>query len=134
MNRYAKLVLTTCLAVVLGSIARPGAGQPPPTRRELMRTKLEASQKILEGLTLEDYALIGKGAKALRALSQASEWEVPTIPNAVEYVVYTAEFQRLTEELTRKARDKNIDGATLAFFKLTTSCVNCHKYVRSFAH
>ena len=96
-----------------------------------MRTKLEASREILEGLTLEDYALITKGAKALRALSRASEWEVPTIPNADEYVIYTGEFQRLTEELSRKAKDKNIDGATLAYFRLTSSCVNCHKYVRS---
>jgi hypothetical protein len=96
-----------------------------------MRTKLEASREILEGLTLEDYALVTKGARALKALSRAAEWEVPTIPNADEYVTQTAEFQRLADELTAKARDKNLDGATLAYFKLTTTCVNCHKYVRS---
>ncbi len=133
MNSFAKSGLLVCLVVATGLIANQGAAQAPPTRRELMRTKLEAAQKILEGLTLEDYTLITKGAKALRAMSQASEWEVPTIPNADEYVVYTGEFQRLTDELSRKAKDKNIDGATLAYLRLTTSCVNCHKYVRSFA-
>jgi hypothetical protein len=134
MNRPVKFGLLACLAVVTGLIAGEGVGQTPPNRRDMMRTKLEASKQILEGLTLEDYTLITRGAKALKTLSQAAEWEVPTIPNADEYVIYTGEFQRLADELTRKAKDRNIDGATLAYIKLTTSCVNCHKYVRSFAH
>jgi hypothetical protein len=133
MKRSTRFGLLTCLIVVTELIASQGAGQTPPTRRELMRTKLEAAQQILEGLTLEDYALITKGAKALKSISKASAWEVPTIPNADDYITYTAEFQRLTDELSRKAKDKNIDGATLVYFRLTTSCVNCHKYVRSLA-
>ena len=106
----------------------------PPTRREFMRQKLEFSKQILEGLTTENYEFLGKDAKALRRLSQAAEWEVPTIPNATEYVTYTAEFQRLCDELALKAKDKNIDGATLAYLKITMNCVNCHKYVRFAAH
>ena len=129
MNRTAKLGVLAVLAFGAASVC----GQTPPTRREFMRTKLESSRKILEGLTLEDYDLIAKGAKELKALSRAAEWEVPTIPNADDYVVYTGEFQRLADELSRKAREKNLDGATLAYFRLTTSCVNCHKYVRSVA-
>lgn len=131
MKCSPKCVFLTCMVLGAGMTAGEGAGQTPTTRRDLMRTKLEASREILEGLTLEDYSLITKGAKALKALSRASVWEVPTIPNAEEYVILTAEFQRLTDELSRKARDKNLDGATLAYFKLTSSCVNCHKYVRS---
>ena len=131
MNRFTKLGLLACLAIATGLVARPGTAQTPPTRRELMRTKLQFSEKILEGLTLEDYNLIAKGARSLKRLSEASEWEVPTIPNADQFIVYTSEFQRLTDELAQKAKDKNIDGATLAYFRLTSSCVNCHKYVRS---
>jgi hypothetical protein len=74
--------------------------------------------------------MIEKGAKAMKKLSQAAEWEVPTIPSVPEYIVFTSEFQRLADEVAQKARDKNIDGATLAYVKLTMSCVNCHKYVR----
>jgi hypothetical protein len=66
-------------------------------------------------------------------LSEAAEWEVPTIPNASEYIVFTSEFQRLTDELVQKAREKNMDGATLAYLRLTMNCVNCHKYVRQTA-
>src|SRR5262245_60865018 len=98
MRRSAKFGLLACLALGAGLIATPGAGQTPPTRRALMRTKLESSREILEGLTLEDYALVTKGARVLKSLSRAAEWEVPTIPNAEEYVTQTAEFQRLADE------------------------------------
>jgi hypothetical protein len=105
--------------------------KPPPTRRDFMRQKLEFSKQILEGLTVENYDTIGKNSRALRQLSLAAQWEVPTIPSANEYIVFTGEFQRLCEELNAKAKEKNIDGATLAYLRLTMSCVNCHKYVRS---
>jgi len=63
-------------------------------------------------------------------LSQAAEWEVPMIPNATDYVALTSEFQRNTDELVKAAKQGNIDGATLAYVKLTMNCVQCHKYVR----
>lgn len=103
----------------------------PHSRAEFMRMKLDYSKKILEGLTIEDYTMILKSAQALKKLSQAAEWEVPTIPNAGEYIVFTSEFQRLCDDLGKKAKDSNIDGATLTYLRLTMNCVNCHKYVRS---
>jgi hypothetical protein len=116
----------------LAEFARANAvqEQKPHTRAEFMRMKLDFSKKVLEGLTLEDYDAIIKSAKALKRLSEAAEWEVPTIPNASDYVVFTTEFQRLADEMAQKAKDKNIDGATLAYLRLTMNCVNCHKYVR----
>jgi hypothetical protein len=129
----------TIKGIVFGSVglafsiaawaAQPG-DQRTRSRAEFMRLKLDFSKKVLEGLALEDYAMISKNAKALKRLSEAAEWEVPTIPNATDYVVFTTEFQRLTDEMDRKARDKNIDGATLSYLRLTMNCVNCHKYVR----
>lgn len=95
-----------------------------------MRQKLEYSKNVLEGLSLEQYDLIEKNAKALKLLSQAAEWEVPMIPNATDYVAMTAEFQRYADELARCAKQSNIDGATLAYVKLTMNCVQCHKFVR----
>lgn len=133
MTRLSKTAGGAALALALAAALAPalrGQEKPPPTRREFMRQKLEFSKQVLEGLTVENYQTISKGARALRQLSMASEWEVPTIPNANEYVVFTGEFQRLCEELSTKAKEKNIDGATLAYLRLTMSCVNCHKYVR----
>jgi hypothetical protein len=123
------------VVVALGLLTLAQSGlrseeQQPPDRRAFMRQKLEFSKLVLEGLTLENYDMIGKNSRALRTLSMASLWEVPTIPNAEEYVTFTGEFQRLCDDLSKNAKDKNIDGATLAYLRLTMSCVNCHKYVR----
>jgi hypothetical protein len=104
--------------------------QEKQTRSEFMRRKLEFSKNVLEGLSLEQYPMIEKNAKALKVLSQAAEWEVPMIPNATDYVALTSEFQRYTDELVKAAKQGNIDGATLAYVKLTMNCVQCHKYVR----
>ena len=104
--------------------------QRKQTRSEFMRRKLEFSKNVLEGLSLEQYPMIEKNAKALKVLSQAAEWEVPMIPNATDYVALTSEFQRYTDDLVKAAKQGNIEGATLAYVKLTMNCVQCHKYVR----
>jgi hypothetical protein len=121
------LVLPAFCAV---TVAVAGGGQRPTSRAEFMRMKLEFSKHVLEGLALENYDAISKNAKALKRLSEAAEWEVPTIPNATDYVAFTSEFQRQCDELVQKAKDRNIDGATLAYLSLTMNCVKCHKYVR----
>src|SRR4029077_6797364 len=101
------------------------------SRSDFMRQKLEFSKNVLEGLSLEDYPMIEKNAKSLKRLSQAAEWEVPTIPNATDYVALTTEFQRYADDLIRHARQSNIDGATRAYVKLTMTCVKCQKSARS---
>ena len=124
-------MLTLAGLSLAAALAATKAGQDEPrSRGEFMRQKLVFSKNLLEGLSLEDYRMTVKNAKALRRLSEAAEWEVPTIPNATDYVVFTREFQQLTDEMARKAKEKNIDGATLAYLRLTLNCVNCHKYVR----
>jgi len=100
------------------------------SRREFMRQKLEFSKDVLEGLSLEQFASIERSAKALKKLSEAAEWEVPTIPNATDYVALTTEFQRSCDDLLKQAKARNIDGATLSYLKLTMTCVQCHKFVR----
>jgi hypothetical protein len=133
-NRKRAALGLAGLALAVSVLAvRAQEPKRPATRADFMHLKLEYSKKVLEGLTLENYETIVKNARALKRLSEAAEWEVPTIPNAGEYVVFTSEFQRLTDELAKKGREKNIDGATLAYLRLTMNCVNCHKYVRQLA-
>jgi hypothetical protein len=126
------LAVLAILGLALGTmLATSRAGQEQKrSRSEFMRQKLEFSKSVLEGLSLEQYAMIEKNARSLKLLSQAAEWEVPTIPNATDYVAMTTEFQRYADELVKNARHQNIDGATLAYLKLTMNCVQCHKYVR----
>jgi hypothetical protein len=92
-----------------------------------MRQKLDRSQKVLEGLTLEDYALVAENARALRELSEDTRWRVS--PN-VNYLRMSAEFRDLADEIAQKAIQKSLDGATLAFVRMTLSCVKCHEYTR----
>lgn len=128
---FAMFAATMFFALLAGISATRGFGQPKPTRADFMRQKLEFSKKVLEGLALEDYDAIAKNARALKRLSEAAEWEVPTIPNANEYIALTTEFQKAADDMRQKAKDKNIDGATLAYLRLTMNCVNCHRFVRA---
>ena len=41
-----------------------------------MRAKLAHSSEVLEGLALEDFDMIGRGAQELSLASQASSWQV----------------------------------------------------------
>jgi hypothetical protein len=133
MWRLALAILgVTFAGAVTTTAVAPGraAGQEKRTRGEFMRQKLEFAKNVLEGLSLEQLPAVEKNARALKKLSEAAEWEVPTIPNATDYVALTTEFQRYADDLARNARQGNIDGATLAYVKLTMNCVQCHKYVR----
>jgi hypothetical protein len=128
-------LLCLCLAILTLAIfllhaARANQPTPKRTRAEFMRQKLGFAKDALEGLALEQFAMIEKSGKALKRLSEAAEWEVGTIPDFTDYVAMTTEFQRYADDLVKQAKQKNIDGATLAYLKLTTSCVQCHKFVR----
>lgn len=128
---FVRLVLLVLLVVAGARLM--GGEQKPATRGEFMKQKLELSKGILEGLTIEDYSTISKNAKALKTLSTQAEWNVGVVPNAADYIAFTSEFQKISDELARKAKEKNLDGATLAYLRLTMNCVQCHKYVREFA-
>jgi hypothetical protein len=131
-NRIVLGLASFALVTVIFMTVR-GAEQPTRTRAEFMRLKLDYSKNLLEGITLENFDAIIKNARALKRLSEAAEWEVPTIPDASSYIAFTSEFQQIADELVLKAKDKNIDGAALGYFRLTMNCVKCHKYVRLIA-
>jgi hypothetical protein len=127
--------LLACLGLAVAAAFLPishGQDAPRPNKRsEFMRLKLEFSKNVLEGLAREDYPLIARNARDLKALSLAAEWEAPEIPHVEEYLPHTTDFQRSADDLMKKARERNLDGATLAFTRMTMNCVDCHKYVRS---
>ena len=93
-----------------------------------MREKLDHAQSVLEGITLENFDLIAGNAAKLAALSQEAGWHASDTP---EYAQHSAIFRRNVEALKRAARERNLDGATLAYTKMTFNCVECHKYLRN---
>ena len=94
---------------------------------DFMRAKLGHSQRVLEGLSLEDYDLIARGAQELALASQASSWQVL---QTEEYARQSSEFRRSCDSLRNAAKAKNLDGAALAWMEVTMKCIQCHKYVR----
>ena len=98
-----------------GRPGRPGDHKASPTRgRNSCGSSSNIPRRSSRALRwrIREYFT---NAKALKRLSEAAEWESPSIPNATEYIVFTTEFQRVADDLLKKAKDKNIDGATLAY-------------------
>ena len=122
------LLFWTALAIacVIMAVRLFGQGDRVTTK-EFMREKLEHSQNILKALTEEDYFTIGKDAKRLSAMTQEASWQAFQNP---DYAQFSIAFRRQANTLTKAAGDKNIDAATLAYVRLTMSCIDCHKFVR----
>jgi len=95
--------------------------------KELMQQKLKHSQKVLEGVATGNFDEIAKHADELIILSKEAEWKVVKTPR---YEMYSNDFRRNAEALAQNAKEKNLDGAALAYVDLTLNCVKCHKYVR----
>jgi cytochrome c556 len=128
MMKIARVpVVAVSLVLVLGMLVGIGQPEQPNDVGAFMRLKLDHSQEVLEGLSLEDFDQIAKNAQDISLLSQAASWQVLQTP---EYLEQSTEFRRTADALTRAAQEKNLDGAALAYVAMTMKCVSCHKYVR----
>lgn len=119
-------VLLVCLFGTYNPSATMAQGKGKQVSK-LMAEKLANSQKLLEGIAMADFNKIERSAEQLIELTKTEEWLMHKAPR---YEMHTNEFRRAAETLVRKAKDKNIDGTTLAFFDMTMSCVRCHQHVR----
>ena len=122
--------LPAAAAVIAGLLvwlAARSEAQDAPNTREVMKLKLSYAQNVLEGITTENTDLIVANAQKLSALSKAAGWRARETP---EYELFSAEFRLHSDAVARAAKDKNIDAASLAYFQMTISCINCHRYMR----
>ncbi|MBI3864230.1 MAG: hypothetical protein HY290_20290 [Planctomycetia bacterium] len=95
--------------------------------RAFMHKKLAASQSVLEGLVVEDFDLVAEGAKQLDVVAKGAEFMVSKDPT---YIDHANRFRRVVEKLSKEAKEKRLDGATLTYVDMTIRCVECHKHVR----
>src|ERR1043165_8590878 len=91
--------------------------------QQLMVIKLQSAQKLLEGIALNKFDKIEKEAEELVRISKTAEWLAAH--KTPRYEQFSNEFQRSAENIIKKAKAKNLDGVTLAYFDLTMSCVRC---------
>jgi cytochrome c556 len=125
--RKVLLLVAVSAALMAGVLAGRSRTDEPNQVAGFMQLKLEHSKKVLEGLALEDYDLIARHSNDMALLSQEANWQVL---QTEEYLLQSTEFRRAANALNKAAREKNLDGAALAYVSLTMKCVNCHKYVR----
>ena len=121
-------IWTGVLLLSLGITAGP-YGQPkaPVGTKEFMREKLQQSQKLLAALATEDYFTLDKVSQRLGVMTQEASWQAFQNP---DYAGFSANFRSHVNALSKAAKEKNIDAATLAYVRATMSCVDCHKWVR----
>ena len=130
-----KILLPVALIAIAGVVFQSvraeevaKAKAPKQELRDFMHQKLDASNKILEGLVTEDTDLVREGAETLTQLSSAEKWRVS---NNVMYLQFSKEFQRNAEKLVDAAKEKNLDRAALRWMDTTMSCIECHRFVRN---
>lgn len=99
----------------------------PDAKAELMKKKLALSQKVLEGLALEDFDKIKSGADDLVTVRQNAAFMVG---KTAKYEVYANDFQKHLESIQAAAKKKNVEAAALGYVEMTLTCVRCHQYVR----
>jgi hypothetical protein len=124
MRRHLMIGVAS-VSLALGSLFAQSQKALPT--KELMRQKLEHSQSVLEGLALENFELVANHARKLSALSLEAGWRALDDP---EYARHSDSFRRNVNALAKAGADQNLDGATLAYVRVTMSCVECHKFVR----
>lgn len=96
-------------------------------RRSFMRTKLNFTQNILEGLTMTEFGLIDHGIKELQGVLDAEQWV--TIDHE-EYRRLVDEFQVAVDRLKRASESKNIEATALRFYEMSTRCIDCHQHLQ----
>ncbi len=125
--RIAIRIMSWRLGLAGGIVALAGESAAGPSLRDTMRFKLHHAQGVLEGIATENFPLVATNSARLAQLARSTEWKARTTP---EYERFTTDFLRHTESLRKAAQNHNADAASVAYFQLTVSCVNCHRHLR----
>jgi hypothetical protein len=114
------------LAVLMAALVSTTPSAQSTRLKLLMRTKLDHSQKVLEAVVTSNWQLLDRESRALADVARDPEWAVLGLP---EYVRHTGAYLRATEDLLEAAKLRDLEGASIGFIALATSCVSCHRYV-----
>ncbi len=98
------------------------------SNQALMRDKLTHMNRILEGLTLNNFDQVAESGETLAMISRATSWHIPE-PTA-KYQRLSKNFQEQSRDLERHAKERNIEAATLDLVRMNISCTDCHQHMR----
>jgi hypothetical protein len=115
------------MAVVIAAVAAgPSSSAQTSRLGQVMRTKLDHSQRILEAVVTSNWLLLDRESRAMAAVVRDPAWPALAMP---EYIRYSEAFLRATDDLAEAARLRDLESASLGLVSLTTSCVSCHRYL-----
>lgn len=128
---HVRVWLTLVVSVVVAWLLTTGWSADVETagRRfdALMERKLVSAQRVLEGLATEDFELMRTEAARLHLYSEEAGWQVL---QTEEYRRLSNDFRNAAQHIQVSAKEKNLDGASLGYIKLTMTCLECHRHVR----
>jgi hypothetical protein len=118
------------------AISSSGEPQSPKTEKEkqltsnqlLMRDKLKQMNRVLEGITLNNFGEVQDSANTLGMISRAASWHISD-PSA-RYERLSKNFQEEASDLERHAKERNADAATLDLVRINVTCTACHQHMR----
>jgi hypothetical protein len=93
----------------------------------MMHQKMFHSQRLLAGMTTENYPLVESSAKELIWLSKLAEWKVVDTP---EYEGFSAAFRGTAQDIVVSSKQRNMLAVEDAYARLTRACLDCHGYLR----
>ena len=117
-----------CLIIAALALSASGAGAQTPRTGRVMREKLLHSQRILQGVTTSDWALLQRETQALTAVTKSPTWTELITP---ELRPWAGGFQKALSDLSQAVDRRDYDAAGASFTALTAACVACHKHVMS---
>jgi hypothetical protein len=123
MNVAVKLGVALLLVVVT---AGPSSLAQTARMTQVMRTKLDHSQRILEAVVTSNWQLLDRESREMALVVRDPAWSYLAMP---EYVRHSEAFLRATDDLIEAARLRDLELASLGLMSLTTSCVSCHRYL-----
>lgn len=98
------------------------------SNQRLMRDKLTQVNRVLEGITLDDYEQVKEGAQMLRQVSKATSWHI--VDQTPQYQRLLKNFQEQASDLERHAGERNVEAATLDLVRMNITCTQCHQHMR----
>ena len=124
--RYRPLLVVALMFVTLIALSRSMSANQPELKN-VMKAKLAHTQSVLEGLALEDFEQIKRGAQNLGTLSRADAWNIHKTP---EYVKFSRDFQDIADSMATNAAAKKLEAVALDYVQMTMLCVKCHTHTR----
>jgi hypothetical protein len=94
--------------------------------KQVMRSKLDHSQRILEAVVTSNWPLLDRESREMTLVVRNPAWFSLATP---EYHRHSEAFLRASDDLIEAAKLRDLESASLGFIALTTSCVNCHRYL-----